>query len=49
MYNSNGYKMNEVSKKFGIPTSSLREHYLGIRKSRKLGAVAILTMVEEAE
>ena len=44
-----GYKMSEVSMKYGIPRSSLREHYHGRRKSRKLGPKGVLTMVEEEE
>ena len=45
----NGYKIQEVSQKYGIPRSSRRENYLGKRKSRKFGAIAILTMVEKAK
>ena len=43
-----GYKMQDVSNNFGIPRSTLREHYVGKRKSRKIGPKGVLTMAEEA-
>ena len=36
-----------VSNNFGIPRSTLREHYVGKRKSRKIGPKGVLTMAEE--
>ena len=43
-----GYKIQDVSNNFGIPRSTLREHYVGKRKSRKIGPKGVLTMAEEA-
>ena len=43
-----GYKMQYVSNNFGILRSTLREHYVGKRKSRKIGPKGVLTMAEEA-
>ena len=43
-----GHKMQDVSNNFGIPRSTLREHYVGKRKSRKIGPKGVLiTMAEE--
>ena len=44
-----GYKMKEVSNNFGIPRSTLREHYFGKRKSRKIRPKCVLTMAEERQ
>ena len=44
-----GYPMSQVCKKYGIPRSSLRDHYVGKRKSRKSGPAGVLTTAEEEE
>ena len=44
-----GYNMSQVSRHFQIPRSSLRDHYEGRTKSRKLGPQAVLTKVEEEQ
>ena len=41
--------MKEVSNNFRIPRSTLREHYFGKRKSRKIGPKCVLTMVKERQ
>ena len=41
------YNMNQVSRNFQIPRSSLRDHYEGKTKSRKLGRQGVLTIAEE--
>ena len=40
--------MQDVSNNFGIPRSTLKEHYVGKRKSRKIKPKGVLTMAEEA-
>ena len=40
-------KMRQVCKKYSIPRSSLRDHYVGKTKSRKIGQAGVLTMEEE--
>ena len=42
-----GHRMGQICKKYSIPRSSLRDHYVGKTKSRKIGLVGILTMEEE--
>ena len=43
------YPMSQVCKKYGIPRSSLRDHYVGKRKSRKSRLPGILTTAKEEE
>ena len=43
----NGYKFSEVCMKYEIPRSSLRDHYVEITKSTKIGPKGVLTMEEE--
>ena len=43
----NGHKYSEVCKTYGIRKSSLRDHYVRVRKSRKIRPKAVLTMEEE--
>ena len=43
------YTIGEVSKAFNIPRTSLRDHYEGKVKGRKMGPKATLTMEEEAK
>ena len=45
----NGYKMKDFCQKYGIPRSSLRDHYLSKIKSRKLGAAVLFIKDEEVE
>ena len=42
-----GYKMQDVSNKYGIPRPILKEHYIGKRKSRKIRSKGVLTMTKE--
>ena len=42
-----GYTFGEVSQAFNIPKSSLRDHYLGKRTSRKMGGKGVLTKEED--
>ena len=42
-----GYKMNEVCKKYNMPRSSLRDHQIGRSRGRKMGPKTILTKDEE--
>jgi hypothetical protein len=44
-----GVPVHAVAAAFDIPRSSLRNHLLGISTSRKRGAKAILTQVEEQQ
>ena len=43
------YTIGEVSQAFNIPRTSLRDHYEGKVKGRKMGPKATLTMEEEEE
>ena len=42
-----GYSMREVCEAFSIPRTSLRDHYNGRLRSRKMGPPSILTKVEQ--
>ena len=42
-----GYTFGKVSQAFNIPKSSLRDHYLGKRISRKIGGKGVLTKEED--
>ena len=44
-----GYPMSQVCKKYEIPRSSLRDHYVAKRKSRKSGPPGIFIIAEEEE
>ena len=41
------YTYGEVSKAFGIPRTTLRDHYLGKRTSRKMGGKGVLSKEED--
>ena len=42
-----GYKMANVSRKYEIPRSSLRDHYKGKTRNRKMGPKTILSKEED--
>ena len=42
-----GYPLSQVCKKYGIPRSGLRDHYIGKRESRKSGPQGVLIPAEE--
>ena len=43
------YPMSQMCKKYGIPRNSLRDYYVGKRKSRKSRPLGVLTTTEEEE
>ena len=45
----NGYKISQVCKTFQIQRTSLRDHYEGRAKSRKLGRQGVLTLAKKKE
>ena len=45
----NGHKMKDVYKKYEIPRSTFREHYLGKRTSRKIGPSTTFISAKEKE
>ena len=42
-----GYKIFEVCEKYNIPRSSLRDHFLGKSRGRKMGPKTVLSTKEE--
>ena len=44
-----GYKIQDVSKNFGILRSIFRKHYFGKRKSRLIDPQSVLTMAKEEQ
>ena len=43
------YAMGEVSKTYGILRTSITEHYIGKRETKRIGLKGILTMAEEQD
>ena len=42
-----GYKISEVCEKYNIPRSSLRDHFLGKSRGRKMGPKTVLSAEQE--